>query len=178
MLSLIRLLLFSALAVGSFAYAVNPTTSKVEFSVAHLMGASVVKGYFAEFNGKIVYDPGDPSHASVDWEIQTSSVNTSNRSRDKDLRGAKYLDAEHFPTIQFHSQTVQSPAPDRLEVTGDFTLHGVTKTISVPIVVHDDSFECDFKVLRSHYGMPLDMVLAGDEVSIHLHVHSVKGESL
>ena len=65
--------------------------------------------------------------------IEAASINTENAMRDKDLRSPHFFDVEQFPTLTFHSVSVKPLAKDQFEVTGDFTLHGVTKRITIPM---------------------------------------------
>lgn len=108
---------------------IDPTHSHVEFAVRHMMISSV-KGRFGEITGTVRVSDGDPRSAVVDVEIATGSIDTRQEQRDAHLRSADFLDVERFPTLTFHSTTVE-PDGDELRITGDLTLHGVTRPVTL-----------------------------------------------
>ena len=172
------LLLLGILLLGVSAAAeplsldVSPANSAINFSIGHLGGMSVVKGKFGDFCGKISFDPAQPALSSVLWKVQAVSVFTGNRSRDKDLRSEEYLDASHYPTLSFVSQSVSSLDASHLQVEGLLTIHGIIHSITFPALVLPGEFSCELHLRRTDYGMPRDIFLAGDEVQIHLNVRT------
>jgi polyisoprenoid-binding protein YceI len=106
--------------------------SEVDFSVLH-MSLSNVRGHFGNIGGKIVYDEADIAKSSVDVTIDVSTVDTGVSMRDSDLKSANFFDVAQFPTATFVSTSVAKTAGG-LTVTGNLTLHGVTK----PVVLHVD----------------------------------------
>jgi polyisoprenoid-binding protein YceI len=155
----------------------------VAYSSRHLV--SRTSGRFNEFSGSVKYDPAHPEKTSVDATIQVASIDTNNKDRDGHLSSADFLDAEKMPTITFKS-TKAEVKDDVIILTGDFTLHGVTKKITLPIEVlgtgtHPRSkklqagFAAEITIKRSDYGVNTwtDMAgVLGDEVKISLAVEA------
>src|SRR5271155_3454627 len=103
----------------------DPPHSAAQFSVRH-MGISTVRGTFTKVSG-VVIDSPDLSKASVNVTIDATSVDSRVEMRDKDLRSDHYFDVAKYPTITFQSKKVESAGAGKLKVTGDLTIHGVTK---------------------------------------------------
>jgi polyisoprenoid-binding protein YceI len=106
--------------------------SAASFAVRHF-GVSTVRGTFTKITGTILIDDKDPANSTVDVTIDANTVNTQNEGRDKHLRSADFFDVEKFPTMTFKSKKVERAGAGRLRVTGDFTLHGVTKEIVLDV---------------------------------------------
>jgi polyisoprenoid-binding protein YceI len=104
----------------------DPPHSAAQFAVEH-MGISTVRGTFTKLSGTVQYDPADPSKASVEVTIDAASVDSRVEMRDNDLRSEKLLDVQKYPTITFKSKRVDVAGPRKLKITGDLTIHGVTK---------------------------------------------------
>jgi polyisoprenoid-binding protein YceI len=105
----------------------DPAHSAVAFRVRHL-GITWVNGTFGQWTADLNYDPSKPEAASVTAHIQTASVTTGNDRRDNDLR-QNYLAVDSFPEITFVSKHVEKVAPDKLRISGDLTMRGVTRTV-------------------------------------------------
>ena len=132
-----RLLAATALllALPTFAadtFQIDPVHSNVGFRVTHLL-VTKVNGKFSKTAGTIVLDPADITKSSVNVTIDAASINTDNDARDNHLRTPDFFDAAKFPTITFKSTAVKEVAKGELEVTGTFTMKGVSKTIVVPV---------------------------------------------
>ncbi len=97
------------------------------------MGISTVRGAFTKVTGTVQYDPSDVAKTSMDVTIDAASLDTRVEMRDKDLRSPKLLDVEKYPTITFKSKHVASAEGGKLRVTGDLTIHGVTKEITLDV---------------------------------------------
>ncbi|HEX4230122.1 MAG TPA: YceI family protein [Bryobacteraceae bacterium] len=110
----------------------DPAHSAAQFSVRHL-GISTVRGAFTKMTGAVQYDPLDVTKSSVDVTIDTASVDTRVERRDNDLRSDHFLDANKYPTLTFHSKRVEAAGPGKLKITGDLTLHGVTKQVVLDV---------------------------------------------
>ncbi len=110
-------------------YKIDPVHSSISFKVRHFF--SNVKGGFKKFEGTINVDSDHPEKSSVNATIQTESVDTGNDKRDVDLRSADFFDAAKFPTITFKSKSVKQTEPESGDITGDLTMHGVTKEITL-----------------------------------------------
>ena len=125
--SLIATVILSISAAAQVeTYQVDPAHSAAQFAVRH-MGISTVRGAFSKLSGTVQYDPADPSKTTIDVTIDTTSIDTRVEARDKDLRGPNFFDVEKFPTITFKSKHVEPQGKGKLKVTGDLTIHGVTK---------------------------------------------------
>ena len=125
-----------ALAIPGFAFAstwnVDPDHSNVGFKVRHLM-VSNVKGSFDKHTGVVEIDDKDITKSRVDINIDTNSINTNVPKRDEHLRSAEFFDVAKYPTMTFVSKKVVKAGKDKLKVTGDLTLHGVTKQVVLDI---------------------------------------------
>ena len=185
-----RLLAATALllALPTFAadtFQIDPVHSNVGFRVTHLL-VTKVNGKFSKTAGTIVLDPADITKSSVSVTIDAASVNTDNEMRDAHLRKADFFDVAQFPTITFKSTSVKEVAKGKLEVTGDFTMHGVTKKVTFPITnagtqagMKPGTFLAGFvdgalTVNRSEYGIKYGLGMVGDEVAISLNVEAGK----
>jgi len=189
-LALLALAALPALAeVETFTFDKGHTL--VGFRIRHFV--SKVEGRFNKFDGTIQLDRQNPSASKVDLTIQADSIDTANEGRDKDLRSENFFDVAKFPTITFKSTKVVSKGSDSYEVTGDFTMHGVTKSITVPVkhsgfvkvkgrngMGEKAGFEIGFPLNRKDYGItwnrPLDTggVMLSDEVEINVQVEANK----
>lgn len=101
----------------------------IEFRIQHL-GYSWVYGSFKDFDGNFTYDAKDPSKDKVEVTIKTGSIDTNHAERDKHLRSADFLNAAKFPEAKFVSTEVKKDG-ETYKITGDFTLNGVTKPITL-----------------------------------------------
>jgi polyisoprenoid-binding protein YceI len=113
-------------------WAIDGAHSAAQFSVRHF-GVSTVRGGFTKITGTIAIDDKDLTQSTVDVTIDATTVNTQNEGRDRHLKSADFFDIEKFPTMTFKSKKVEKAGAGRLKVTGDFTLHGVTKEIVLDV---------------------------------------------
>jgi polyisoprenoid-binding protein YceI len=121
--------------VGAFAqassWAIDTNHSQVNFEIRH-MGVSNVRGSISGVTGTVVWDEKDPSKSSVEATIDATTVSTNNANRDKDLRSANFFNVEKFPTLTFKSTSV-TRSNGKLQVVGDLTLAGVTKSVTLDV---------------------------------------------
>ena len=117
-------------------WVVDPDHSVAAFSIRHMMIAQV-RGQFNKIEGSVSFDPADISGSSVELTIYASSVLTGVGKRDAHLMSADFLDTGKYPVISFKSSHIQALAPGSVLVTGDLTLHGVTRSITVEISYTD-----------------------------------------
>ena len=167
-------------------WAIDPVHSSISFSVRHLV-VSKVRGSFRTFSGAVVVaEDGTPS---VTAEIAVDSVDTGNEQRDAHLKAADFFDVEQFPTATFASTAVRADGDDYV-LDGDFTLHGVTKPVSLklefngvnPGMGHGEvaGFEASVVLNRKDFGINIDMPLetggavVGDKVTITLEIEALK----
>ena len=114
-------------------YDIDVAHTVVAFSVRHLM-VSKTRGRFDSFSGTVTVAE-DPTQSSVDVTLDVASVNTNEAKRDEHLRSADFFDAEQFPTISFKSTGVTEHKGDTFKLTGDLTVHGVTKPVTLDAVL-------------------------------------------
>ena len=168
---------------------IDPMHSNVEFTVRHMM-ISNVKGQFQKTSGTITVNGNDPATAKIDATIDASSIDTRVEKRDMHLKSPDFLDVAKYPTITFKSTKVEADGPGKLKVTGDLTLHGVTKPVVLevetsgpPINVMGNmraGASATTKINRSEFGLTWNKVLesggvmVGDEVAISIDVEAIK----
>jgi polyisoprenoid-binding protein YceI len=113
-------------------YKIDPVHSAAHFAVVHL-GIATVRGVFTKVSGNAQYDPSDPSKTAIDVSIDAASIDTRFDLRDKDLRSPDFLDVEKYPTITFKSKHVEVQGKGKMKITGDLTIHGVTKEVILQV---------------------------------------------
>jgi len=172
----------SALAQTATTWYLDPNHSAAQFSVRHL-GISTVRGTFTKIGGTVLDSP-DLSKASVNVTIDPSSVDTRVEMRDKDLRSDHFFDVAKYPQITFQSKKVEAAGGGKLKVTGDLTIHGVTKEVVLDVdgptpPMKDPrgnshrGLSATTSINRSDYGMTFDAGVVGDQVAIQLDVELV-----
>lgn len=104
----------------------------VQFRIKHL-GYSWLYGRFNDFGGSFTYDEDDPSASGVEVVVKTASIDSNHAERDKHLRGADFLDVGKFPEARFRSTSYKETGIDKAVLTGDLTLHGVTRPVTIDV---------------------------------------------
>ena len=131
--TLVAVLSLSAAALAQAGtWQIDPNHTAAQFSVKHL-GVSTVRGAFTKVSGSAKMDTSDPTKDSLTATIDASSVDTRVQMRDNDLRSPNFLDTQKFPSITFQSKQVKSAGNGRLQITGDLTIHGVTKEVVLDV---------------------------------------------
>jgi polyisoprenoid-binding protein YceI len=169
-------------------WAVDPSHSHVEFSVKHLMIATV-KGRFADVQGTVVIDEAEPSRSEVDVTIAVASIDTRAAQRDEHLRSADFFDVEKFPTLTFKSRRIERDGDD-FKLIGDLTIRGITREVTLDVTEHGRQtdpwggqragFEAVGKIKRSDFGLTWNQaletggVMVGDDVKLSIDVELVK----
>ena len=120
----------SALAQSS-TWTIDPNHSQVNFGIKHLQ-VSTVRGSISGVTGNVIWDEKDPTKSSVEATINTTTVTTNNEKRDAHLKSPDFFNVEKFPTMTFKSTAVTG-APGKLQVVGDLTLAGVTKSVTLDV---------------------------------------------
>jgi len=173
------------------AWRIDTAHSAAQFAVRHLM-VSTVRGHFGKLSGSVVYDTANLAQASVEATVDVASVDTREPKRDAHLKSPDFFDVEKFPTMTFKSTKVERAGEGKLKLTGDFTLHGVTKQVvfdvegpSAPIAGPGGSQRigaaATAKISRKEFGMTWNRMIeaggvtVGDEVTITLDLELVKG---
>jgi polyisoprenoid-binding protein YceI len=119
-------------AAATSTWQIDPNHSAAQFAVRHL-AISTVRGAFTKVNGTVQFDDKDISKSSVEVTIDAASVDTRVADRDKELRSDHFFDVEKYPTLTFKSTKVEQETPGKLKVTGDLTIHGVTKQVVLEV---------------------------------------------
>ena len=175
----------AAAPAGARTYTIDRSHSSVGFRIRHLV--SNVDGRFKDFGGMVVYDPAAPEKSGIEMTVQAASIDTDTPRRDDDLRSENFFDVAKYPLLSFKSVSVQKKSPTELAVTGDLTMHGVTKRITIPIEVlgtipfrggEKAGFATSFTVDRKDYGITwnraLDQggTLLSDEVKVSIQLET------
>jgi polyisoprenoid-binding protein YceI len=179
-----------AAALSAFAanavYDIDVAHSSAQFQVRHMMVTNV-RGEFAKMSGTVEYDPANPSAAKVEATIDATTINTRDQKRDAHLRSADFFDVEKFPAIKFVSKQVAPNGTGKLKVTGDLTMHGVTREVVLDVEGPTSEVKdargnikmgaaATTKVNRKDFGVTWNRaldgggVVVGDEVTINLDV--------
>jgi len=131
-----KLLVIAALLAASpalaDAYKLDGSHSASTFAVKHML-ISTVRGEFTKTEGSVTIDPADVTKSSVEATIDAASVNTRDEKRDGHLKSPDFFDVAKFPKITFKSTKVEKAGEGKLKVTGDLTLHGVTKAVVLDV---------------------------------------------
>jgi polyisoprenoid-binding protein YceI len=169
------LMLAVSAAAQAGTWQIDPNHTAAQFSVRHL-GVSTVRGAFMKVSGSANYDPADPTKTSLEATIDANSVDTRVEMRDNDLRSPNFFDVQKYPTITFHSKQTKVVGPGKLQITGDLTIHGVTKEVVLDVdgptaPIKDPKGQrvgasATTKVNRRDFGVNGAPAMAGDEVTI------------
>jgi polyisoprenoid-binding protein YceI len=113
-------------------YEIDGAHSRAEFAVRHMM-VSTVRGHFSGLAGTVVLDDANPTRSRVEATLDARTVNTGVEMRDNHLRSPDFFDVATYPTLSFRSTSVRKAGPERYEVGGELTLHGVTKPVVLDV---------------------------------------------
>ncbi|NOU97736.1 hypothetical protein GC093_31575 [Paenibacillus sp. LMG 31456] len=170
-------------------WTVDTTHSSIDFTIRHMMIAKV-KGTFHTFEAEIEADTDDLTSADVHFSIDLSSIDTRNSDRDAHLRTADFFDVEQFPLLTFKSSQIVKTGEGEYDVTGDVTLHGVTRSETFAVTFEGSGkdpwgnekagFSGQGSFKRSDYGLTYNAaletggVLIADEVKISIEIEASK----
>ena len=129
----------------------DPYHTQVEFSAKHL-AMMTVRGYFDEVSTKAEIDPEHPENATVEATISTASIRTNNGMRDNDIRSSNFLEVDKFPLITFESTSVIPAGPDRYTLTGDLTIKGNTRPVTLEVTKYGEFNDPGMMGHRIAYG--------------------------
>jgi polyisoprenoid-binding protein YceI len=179
------LIVRSALAADTYVF--DKAHSAIGFQIRHLF--SNVPGKFDDFTGTIQYDEANPEQSSVEVNIKTASIDTGVKMRDDDLRSVNFFDVAKFPEITFKSKSVKSSGKDTADVTGDLTMHGVTKEVVLKVELVGkgagmkgsivSGWDATTALKRSEFGLAWNKAIegtqvVGDDVKIEMHIEADK----
>jgi len=155
----------------------------VQFRIKHL-GYSWLYGRFNEFGGAFSYDTEDPSNSTIEVDIQTASLDSNHAERDKHLRGEDFLEVDKYPEASFKSTKVDWADDGTGTVTGDFTLHGVTKPVTIAVEEigagpdpwggYRRGFQGETSFPLKDFGIDYDLGPASTDVEIILSVEGIR----
>ncbi len=171
-------------------YQLDPAHSSAHFVVRHMM-ISNVRGTFTKLEGTVEYDPDKPGETKIDAAIDAASISTREPQRDAHLRSADFLDVEKYPTLTFRSRRVEAAGEGEAKVTGDLTIHGVTREVTLKVEGPTPEMKdpwgnlrlgaaASTRIKRSDFGLTYNAALetggflVGDEIKIEIEVELLK----
>jgi polyisoprenoid-binding protein YceI len=170
-------------------FVIDPTHSSIGFTARHAM-VTKVRGTFEQFEGKATLDAANPSASTAEITIQVDSINTRQAQRDEHLRTNEFFDAPTFPQITFRSTGVEIVSAEQFRLTGDLTVKGTTKPVTVEFEyvgtakdVYDNvraGFEGKAVINRSDFGVtwnaPLETggVLVSDKITLEFDISAIQ----
>jgi polyisoprenoid-binding protein YceI len=176
-------------ATATGTYTIDPAHSRIGFVARHAM-VTKVRGSFNEFEGSGYFDAENPTNSHAELTIQAASIDTRNADRDGHLRSNDFFDMETYPQITFSSTGVEHVDSDHFRVTGDLTIKGVTKPVTVdfeytgyavdPFGNHRVGFEGSTTVNRKDWGVNWNAaleaggVLVSEKVTLEFEVSAIR----
>jgi polyisoprenoid-binding protein YceI len=171
---------------------IDPTHSQIQFTVRHLVVARV-RGVFERWRGVIDFDRADPTGSRVSAEIEASSIDTREPSRDEHLRSADFLDVSRFPLLTFESRRIEALGANRYRVIGELSMHGVAKEVHLEVDVLGSGtdpwgkerlgFHARGALDRRDFGLHWNRVLegggvlVGEKIDVELDIEAVKAKA-
>ncbi|MBS1681847.1 MAG: YceI family protein [Bacteroidetes bacterium] len=179
-ISTILLAVFAASTVSAQTWALDKAHAKLGFSVTHML-ISEVEGSFKSFDASITATKDDFSDAVIEMTADVNSIDTNNDYRDKDLKSENYFDAVKFGTLTFKSTSVKKVDGKNYKVTGDLTMHGVTKSVELDVILNGPiehprskkliaGFKITGKIKRKDFGV--GEKTPGAVVSEEVHIYA------
>ena len=180
--------LFSSTWAFGDTYTLDPNHTQVQFVWNHY-GFTDLVGQFGKIEGTLEFNASDPTQSSVTATITMASVNSNVQKLDEKLQSSDYFDIARFPTATFKSTKVEKTStPDHLKVTGDLTLHGVSKPVVLDVTVAKvgqhpmrkapaAGFAATTTIKRSDFGITTYLPMAADEVKIHIAAEAVEAKA-
>lgn len=169
-------------------WTIDGSHSLAEFSVKHMMVATV-KGRFQNFSGNIVWDETNPANSSVEATLEVASITTNDEKRDGHLASADFFETEKYPTITFVSKKVEAKSGEEFKVTGDLTMHGITKEVVLDVDYNGTGknpwgmtvagFSARTSVNRKDFGLNWNValeaggMLVSEKINISLEIEAV-----
>jgi polyisoprenoid-binding protein YceI len=184
--------LLGAFAAPAFAgpdtYTVDKQHTEAGFQVRHLL--TKVRGTFRDVSGSITWDKANPTRSVVEFRLKTASIDTGVAQRDNHLRSQDFFWADKYPEITFASTKVVAKAKEQFDVTGNLTIRGITKQITLPVTYLGEekdlfgntkaAFETGITINRQDFGLVWNKaletggVLVGDDVQIAVNLEAAK----
>ncbi|MFJ8932667.1 YceI family protein [Streptomyces sp. NPDC102364] len=177
------------LAAVTGDYTVDPAHTTLGFVARHAMVTNV-KGSFSDFTGSLHLDGSDPAKSTASFDVQMASISTGNEDRDGHLKSADFFKIDEFPTMTFRSTSAESLGGDDYRITGDLTILGTTKPLTIDLefngVAKDPfgnervGFEGKSEILRSDWGLSWNAaletggVLISDKIKLNFDISAIK----
>lgn len=179
-----RFILLAALLAAGLAqaaptrYDLDPRHTQVRFGWSHL-GFSHQVGRFDQFDARFQFDPADPTRSTLSVTIPIAGIDTGVAALDEHLRSPDFFDAEKFPTATFKSTKVEAVGAKALKVTGDLTLHGVTKPLVLDVTINQigpypmggrpsAGFDATATLKRSDFGISKYAPNVSDDIALSI----------
>ncbi len=183
LLLLIIIFVLTKITLAADVYHFDPVHSFVQFRIKHL-SISNVSGNFTDFNGTLEIDPENPTKNSIEAYVTVRSINTNTPKRDNHLRSPDFFNAKYFPKVAFKSRAWKKIDSDTFEVTGNLTLHGVTRPLTVKLLQtgagkdpwggYRIGFESSFTINRKDYKMGKMDDSVGGRVNVTVSIEAVR----
>lgn len=165
------------------SYILDPTHASVGFAISHL-GYSKITGRFNSLEGTIHWNEEHPEQSVIEVSAKAESVDTNNQQRDEHLKNADFFNVEAHKIVSFKSTSIKKIAENRYEITGDISLLGVTKPVTVEATLLGSGTDpwggfrigatSSFTVKRSDFGMSNSLNMIGDEVEVTVDIEAIK----
>ena len=163
-------------------YTIDPAHSFIDFKISHL-GFGLLKGRFNTIRGMFSYDENRPNAARINVEVKTASIDSNHAKRDKHLRSSDFLHVDKYPVATFKSTAYREKGKTGV-MTGDLTLHGVTKRVEVPVEFlgagtdpwggYRRGYQGHLKIKRSDYGISYNLGPAAEEMTLYFFIEGIK----
>jgi polyisoprenoid-binding protein YceI len=163
----------------------DPLHTQVEFSAKHL-GMMTVRGHFTTVHASGVIHPDRPEASSVEVTIETASIRTHDERRDNDLKASNFLEVDKYPSITFKSTDIRSLGADRYTLTGDLTIKGNTRSVTLQVLKYGEfndarmghriGYSAQTQINRRDFGLTMDAILDGRLVISHEIQIMIEGE--
>ncbi|MFF2504660.1 YceI family protein [Streptomyces sp. NPDC058067] len=177
------------LAALSGDYTIDPSHSTIGFVARHAMVTNV-KGSFQDFTGALHLDGGDPSKSTASIDVKMDSIETGSADRDGHLKSSDFFKTDEFPTMTFRSTSAQALGGDDYRITGDLTILGTTKPLSIDLEFNGSAkdpfgnervgFEGKAQIVRSEWGLTWNAaletggVLVSDKIKLVFDISAIK----
>ncbi|MGW3728766.1 YceI family protein [Streptomyces sp. F001] len=170
-------------------YAIDPAHTTIGFVARHAMVTNI-KGSFLDFTGSLHLDGADPSQSTASIDVKMDSISTGNADRDGHLKSADFCSIEEFPTMTFRSTKVEALGGDDYRITGDLSIRGVTKPLTIDLEFNGAAkdpfgndrvgFEGKAEILRSDWGLTWNAaletggVLVSDKIKLNFDISAIR----
>ena len=168
----------NAQAQSTGVYTLNPLAGAVGFTIYASKIVQIRRdGQFKDFTGQLAYDPARPANTRVDLTVFTASVDMQNSDHSQLLKSGAFFDVDHYPTMHFSSSSTDAKPDGTLSMTGDMTIRGITRRMTIPVTLRQNLrsasgavFDTTFQIDRTEFGLNGTPHWNGFKVSISKNV--------